>query len=193
MPREAGELIDWKDERGFGFIRRPEGGPDLFVHIKSIEKTNLRPKAGDVVFFKVAPGKDGRPVAVDVKIEGARPLVRTAPRIWTAMVLTVLLCTAIIMHRLPYWAALIYLIAGTGSYFYYLADKLAANRKGWRTPERKLHLIDLTFGIIGGLIAQHIYHHKIWKTQFVVITGVIAAIHALVLGLAFVGVFEGLT
>ena len=154
MPREYGELIDWKDGRGFGFIRRPAGGPDLFVHIKSIQKTNLRPKAGDQVFFNIAPGKDGRPVAVDVRIEGARPLTRSAPRIWTALVLTVLLSTAIIMNRLPYWVALIYLIAGTGSYFYYLADKLAANRKGWRTPERKLHLIDLAFGIIGGLIAR---------------------------------------
>lgn len=193
MPREAGELINWKDDRGFGFIRQPDGGADLFVHIKSIQKTNMRPKTGDHVFYSIGPGKDGRPVAINVKILGARALTRSAPRIWTALVLTVLLGTAIVMHRLPYWVALIYLIAGTGSYFYYLADKLAANRKGWRTPERKLHLIDLTFGIIGGLIAQHVYHHKIWKTQFVVITGVIAAIHALILGLAFVGVFEGLT
>lgn len=190
MTRETGELIDWKDDRGFGFIRRPEGAGDLFVHIKSIQRTIARPKLGDLLSYSIGAGKDGRPVAVDVAVLGARRVVQRAPRVWAALILVALIVSGTLMGRLPIWVSFLYVIAGIGSFFYYGADKVAANRKGWRTPERKLHLVDLCFGVIGGLIGQHVFHHKIWKSHFVYITGLIAALHALTLGLIMTGVFE---
>lgn len=190
MARETGELIDWKDDRGFGFIRRPENAGDLFVHIKSIRATSQRPKLGDRLTYAIGPGKDGRPVAVDVSILGARKPVEQAPRVYAAVILIALLTTGIVLGRLPVWVSLLYGLAGVGSFLYYGADKVAANRKGWRTPERKLHIVDAAFGVIGGLLGQHVFHHKIWKSRFVIITSIIAAAHALVLGLIVVGVFE---
>jgi uncharacterized membrane protein YsdA (DUF1294 family) len=81
------------------------------------------------------------------------------------------------------------LIAGVASFLFYQADKRAAARREWREPERRLHLLDLTFGIIGGLLAQHVLRHKTYKPGFVMVTGLITALHVLTLGLIMFGVY----
>jgi cold shock CspA family protein len=35
--RKTGTITRWNIERGFGFIRRDDGRPDLFVHINQVE------------------------------------------------------------------------------------------------------------------------------------------------------------
>jgi len=35
--RETGSVKRWTEERGFGFIRRANGGPDLFCHVRSLK------------------------------------------------------------------------------------------------------------------------------------------------------------
>jgi uncharacterized membrane protein YsdA (DUF1294 family) len=57
------------------------------------------------------------------------------------------------------------------------------------STERRLHLADLTFGIVGGLLAQHVLRHKTYKPGFVTITALITALHVLTLGLIMFGVF----
>lgn len=84
---------------------------------------------------------------------------------------------------------LLYLIAGIASFVFYQADKRAAERREWREPERRLHLLDLTFGIIGGLLAQHVLRHKTYKPGFVTVTALITALHVLTLGLIMFGVY----
>lgn len=34
--RQIGSIKRWSNERGFGFIRRTSGGPDLFCHVRSL-------------------------------------------------------------------------------------------------------------------------------------------------------------
>jgi cold shock CspA family protein len=34
--RQTGSVKRWNSERGFGFIRRSDGGPDLFCHVRSV-------------------------------------------------------------------------------------------------------------------------------------------------------------
>jgi uncharacterized membrane protein YsdA (DUF1294 family)/cold shock CspA family protein len=204
VARETGELTKWFDDRGFGFIRRDSGG-ELYVHIKDIERTGQRPAAGDRVSFATAPGKNGRPSAVRVQIvviapapapeapprqtRPAPPPILLAPRIWAAATLLALLAADIIMRILPVLVAALYLIAGACSFYLYRLDKHAAGRNYFRTPERKLHLLDLTFGIIGGLLAQHYFRHKTFKSGFVMTTALITALHVLVLGFIFSDVF----
>ena len=60
MTRERGKLEDWLDQRGFGFIRRPDGSK-LYVHMKSIGKSTERPKIGDNLEYTVSPGKMAAP------------------------------------------------------------------------------------------------------------------------------------
>jgi cold shock CspA family protein len=35
--REIGSVKRWTNDRGFGFIRRANGGPDLFCHVRSLK------------------------------------------------------------------------------------------------------------------------------------------------------------
>ncbi|MBI1360728.1 MAG: DUF1294 domain-containing protein [Alphaproteobacteria bacterium] len=205
MDRETGELVDWKDDRGFGFIRRPDGLNTIFVHIRSIRRGAERPKIGDRMAYGIGEGKGGRPVATDVEIladapKAAAPAekkllgrpVRPAPllsaRVWAAAILLALLAANIIFGLLPAWTLALYLIAGAGSFWFYRDDKQAANARRSRTPERKLHILDLCFGIIGGLLAQHLFRHKTYKPGYVFVTGLITALHILVLGLILLGV-----
>ena len=46
-----------------------------------------------------------------------------------------------------------------------------------------------TFGIIGGLLAQHVLRHKTYKPGFVTVTALITALHVLTLGLIMFGVY----
>ena len=212
MARETGILVDWHDARGFGFIQRPAGGK-IYVHMKSIGKSVERPKAGDTLSYEIDAGSAGRPVAINVHNHGspkataapkqaapksvqtpkrARPepgLLNISTRVAAAAVLLVLLANDIMLGRFPPWVGLLYLIAGIASFVFYQADKRAAVRREWREPERRLHLLDLTFGIIGGLLAQHVLRHKTYKPGFVTVTALITALHVLMLGLIMFGVY----
>lgn len=217
MARERGTLADWHDARGFGFIQRP-GGEKLYVHMKSIGKSVDRPQSGDILSYDIGAGSGGRPVALNVINHGAPPkpkpasathvaspapsrvrtkqsdraepgLMNISIRVAAAAIILVLLANNIMLQRLPVWVALLYAIAGVISFLFYRADKRAAERRQWREPERRLHLIDLTFGIIGGLLAQHVLRHKTYKTGFVTVTALITALHVLTLGLIMFGVY----
>jgi uncharacterized membrane protein YsdA (DUF1294 family) len=48
----------------------------------------------------------------------------------------------------------------------YDMDKRAARAEGQRTPEVRLHLLDLACGWPGGLLAQHLFRHKNRKSSF---------------------------
>ena len=212
MARETGILVDWHDARGFGFIQRPAGGK-IYVHMKSIGKSIERPKTGDTLSYEIDEGSAGRPVAINVHNHGS-PKAKAAPkqtapnaqqapartrpepgllsistRVAAAAVLLVLLANDIMLERLPVWVGVLYLIAGIASFLFYQADKRAAERREWREPERRLHLLDLTFGIIGGLLAQHVLRHKTYKPGFVTVTALITALHVLMLGLIMFGVY----
>lgn len=213
MTRETGILVDWHDARGFGFIQRP-GGDKIYVHMKSIGKSVERPKAGDSLSYEVSAGSGGRSVAINVQNHGApkprsertprpapaaaqaraaprreRGLISISTRVAAAAVILVLLANNIMLERFPVWVGLLYLIAGVASFLFYQADKRAAARREWREPERRLHLLDLTFGIVGGLLAQHVLRHKTYKPGFVVVTALITALHVMTLGLIMFGVY----
>lgn len=69
-----GKLKQWNDERGFGFIQPdPEadpGGQDVFLHISALKTPGRRPKAEDILFYRLGQGRDGRPCAVEASIQG---------------------------------------------------------------------------------------------------------------------------
>jgi uncharacterized membrane protein YsdA (DUF1294 family)/cold shock CspA family protein len=204
VTRETGVLVDWRDKRGFGFIRRPDGDK-IYVHMKSIGKSVDRPSPGDKLEYTVDRDDAGRLVAVEVSFVHQAPttpppllsaqshaphtVMGVATRVFGAAVILALLSANIFTNQLPVWVAALYLIAGAGSFILYRADKLAAVGRGWRKPELRLQLLDLTFGIVGGLFAQHVFRHKTYKPEFVTVTALIAALHILVLGLILFGVY----
>jgi len=233
VARENGILEDWHDARGFGFIRRPGAAGKLYVHMKSIGKSNERPKPGDRLTYEVGEGANGRPAALKARIIEP-PTVRTANapagsapkgatqiaqpsathdasaalapaekprreprpgmlhismRTAAAATIIVLVGNNVMLSHIPAWVGLLYIIGSIVTFLFYQADKRAAEKREWRAPERRLHLADLTFGIVGGLLAQHVLRHKTYKPGFVTITALITALHVLTLGLIMFGVY----
>ncbi|RYE08534.1 MAG: DUF1294 domain-containing protein [Hyphomicrobiales bacterium] len=198
--RETGELVEWNDERGFGFVR-PATGDKLFVHIKAFGPVQRRPAIGDRLVFSRGPGRDGRPAVIAAKIAGLPPRPSTGPpteRIEGAQRSRMLriaaaagLLAALLFVRstgvLPGWALWVYLAMSIASALAYWNDKRAANAGGWRVSERQLHTLDLAFGIIGGLLAQAALRHKTAKPNFALITWAIAVLHLIGLGLVWAG------
>ena len=65
-----GQLVKWNDDRGFGFIKPTDGKEEIFLHISEIRTTGRRPKIGDVVFYALGSGKNGKTCAVSASIQG---------------------------------------------------------------------------------------------------------------------------
>ena len=80
-----------------------------------------------------------------------------------------LLASLVAMGLAPVVLVGLYALLSVLLFFTYGADKSAARRRRWRTPEMTLHLMALLGGWPGGLIAQNFYRHKTkkWSFQFV--------------------------
>ncbi|MDD9724357.1 cold-shock protein [Roseovarius sp. SK2] len=54
--------------KGYGFIAPQEGGNDVFVHISQVEQSGMTGLADDQkVEYELQDGRDGRPMAVNLK------------------------------------------------------------------------------------------------------------------------------
>jgi CspA family cold shock protein len=54
--------VNWFDsKKGFGFLSRDDGGPDVFVHVSAVERAGLDTlREGQRIEFELATGPDGR-------------------------------------------------------------------------------------------------------------------------------------
>jgi CspA family cold shock protein len=69
----TGTLKMWNADRGFGFIKDDSGGPDIFMHITTLESAGIDAeniKKGDRLTFDVESGRVGRPKASNVRRSG---------------------------------------------------------------------------------------------------------------------------
>ena len=79
-----------------------------------------------------------------------------------------------------HWLLLAYLLASVLAFAAYLYDKRRALRNGWRTPEARLHLLELLGGWPGALIAQQLLRHKTRKLSFQLVFWLIVMLHQVV-------------
>ncbi len=65
----ASGTVKWfNNKKGFGFIVPDQGGQDVFVHISAVEKSGLKGlNEGQKVNYDLAPDREGRMTAVDLK------------------------------------------------------------------------------------------------------------------------------
>ena len=78
--RVGGVVVTWNDDRGFGFVRPDDGGPDAFLHFTAAPRGTTRPYEGQRLTFEVEQDEKGRPRAVHAEPvlvgERAEPPVR---------------------------------------------------------------------------------------------------------------------
>ena len=69
----TGTLKMWNAERGFGFIKDDSGGPDIFLHVSTVQSAGVDPddlRIGELLTFDVEAGRDGRTKASNVRRRG---------------------------------------------------------------------------------------------------------------------------
>ena len=66
-----GTVKAWFDERGFGWITRDDGAPDIFLHVSDVAG-DFEPTRDDRVAFAVGTDRKGRPTAVEAVILEAK-------------------------------------------------------------------------------------------------------------------------
>lgn len=191
--RFKGTLVDWKDDRGFGFIEPADGGSRIFCHLNAFEVRVRRPMPGDKVTYEVGQDTQGRMSAVRVRpvgLEDARyqsnigsrrhpgsahsaspAASASAPQSLAAACIGISIFMAtvvwlVVAGRVPYFVPVIYLAMSGITMLTYAFDKSAAMNDRRRTPEQTLHLLELLGGWPGGLLAQHLFRHKSRKLSF---------------------------
>lgn len=75
-----GQLMAWKDDRGFGFIKPDDGSPDVFLHITAFKDVNRRPQVGDVISYQLAVGENGKVRACNAFIKEATSQSQPLPK-----------------------------------------------------------------------------------------------------------------
>lgn len=72
--RLQGKIIEWNDERGFGFIIQNGASERTFLHVSALRKTKGRPLLGRLVTYEIRRDDKGRLQAVAAELVGSNPL-----------------------------------------------------------------------------------------------------------------------
>ena len=172
--RYQGQISEWDDKRGFGFVRPRDGAGRVFVHISAFPPGSRRPSLEDMVRYGLAHDDRGRPRATNVTYISGHTLAREWRRPSKGMIhasviaatFLALVAAAVIVGSL-HWAVLVlYVLASVVTYSAYANDKYAAQTGRWRTKEGTLLLLGLAGGWPGGLMAQYRFRHKTKKISF---------------------------
>lgn len=184
--RQQGVLVEWNDERGFGFIRPSSGGSQVFAHVSAFPR-GRRPVSGSEVTYVEVRDERNRARASEVRYRAGVPATRArssqvryrsavpasrarAEGVTSALAAVTLffalLVVLVALERVPALVLAGYGLLSAVAFVMYGADKSAAVRGEWRTPESALHAIDLVGGWPGGLVARRAFRHKTTKQPF---------------------------
>lgn len=173
-PRSRGRLVNWNDERGFGFISPSEGGADVFVHASAFVKEGRHIEIGLDYEFDIETGKDGRPKAkriTTIAVEKPAPsllsaVLRRGPRFLVIPAFLFIAVAIATVQPIPASWLIVYGVASIACFVGYGLDKRAANRKEWRVSETILLLVGLAGGWPGAIVGQEVFRHKTQKVAF---------------------------
>lgn len=194
-----GQLVTWKDNRGFGFIQPSDGDKQVFLHITALKDTSRRPQVGDVIYYQLTVDQDGKARASNASIQGVLPKQSphstsltnqagaiSSPRTWSTKstlgtLLLALLPSVGAVHFALTTANIIplilYPVMSVVTFCLYASDKSRAQQKQWRVAENTLHFCELMGGWLGGFVAQQKFRHKTRKTSYQVVFWLISSAH----------------
>ncbi|NKG35169.1 DUF1294 domain-containing protein [Acinetobacter junii] len=178
--RDQGRLVEWFDDKGYGFIQPNDKHKDrVFLHIKDFARTGPRPLVGCALEYLVILDERGRYRAQQVSYLKAAQVFEHKPKPsdakpakrWTAMqiaivIYTVFMVIASFSKLLPPYTLLFVSLMNVLSYWLYAQDKEAAQLGNRRIPEQTLHIVDSLGGWCAGWLAQQKLRHKTQKQPF---------------------------
>ncbi len=71
--RLQGRVIEWNDERGFGFIVQNGTSERTFLHVSAFRKSQCRPVVGSLVTYEIRRDDKGRLQAAAAELTGGKP------------------------------------------------------------------------------------------------------------------------
>lgn len=182
MARFQGRLIEWHDEKGYGFIQgiTDERQNKVFLHIKSFQRSGPRPIEGCVLEYELGLDERSRPQALQVSYVKANQVnkksiknnVRTSIKkpfhpIYILMaVYWVTLLVASAFSATPGFFLLVLSLVNAYTYWIYAKDKKAAQNNQQRIPEQHLLTMSLMGGWTAAWFAQQNLRHKTQKQPF---------------------------
>ncbi|MES2625676.1 MAG: cold shock and DUF1294 domain-containing protein [Pseudomonadota bacterium] len=171
--RYVGQITEWNDDRGFGFVTPNGGGDRAFVHIKAFERASGRPAAGMRISYELIKDDKGRFNAKDVRLTTKPKTEATTRRAWPRKTLSASFLTLLVLGwifgQVPTIVALAYAAMSVLALLLYGVDKYASMNNRWRTQESTLHMVGLAGGWPGALFAQDLFRHKSKKAEFQVV------------------------
>jgi uncharacterized membrane protein YsdA (DUF1294 family)/cold shock CspA family protein len=176
--RYQGKLVEWDDDKGFGFVLPNAGGRKIFVHFNEFASRKRHPEVGDLLTFEVGLDANKRSCAVKIApviapLERAQAASQREGREdaskfshWLAFAWLTYLLVLVALNKLPWKFVVAWIALNALTYMVYAADKSSAKRGRWRTPEARLHLLALAGGWPAAAIAQQRLRHKSSKGEF---------------------------
>tara|TARA_R110001583_G_scaffold19176_1_gene75367 strand:- start:5419 stop:6123 length:705 start_codon:yes stop_codon:yes gene_type:complete len=178
-----GKIINWNDDKGFGFVEPNGGGVHAFVHIKAFNPHSRRPENGDVIIYEQIKENNNRFKASNIRFASdynkvnIRNTTRNSQQNSTSKnnalgsMLAVCFCIGLIVsifhYKVPVFVGFAYVVISLVTILVYAKDKYAAQKNYWRTPEATLHSLSLIGGWPGALFAQKVLRHKTSKSEFI--------------------------
>ena len=182
MARFQGRLIEWHDEKGYGFIQgiTDERHTKVFLHIKSFKRSGPRPIEGCVLEYELGLDERSRPQALQVSYAKATQVNKKSGKsnpttaqkipfhpIYILMaVYWVTLLVASAFSAIPSFFLLMLSLVNAYTYWIYAKDKKAAQNNEQRVPEQHLLTMSLVGGWTAAWFAQQNLRHKTQKQPF---------------------------
>lgn len=167
-PLRTSQLIEWHNDRGFGFIADEEGDGRIFLHIRELANGHSPPCPGDSIAFVMGTDPKGRVQAV--KATNLSSTSKLSSASWFALLLLMILPVAAFFKiSFPighFWVAIFAVVVSSVTYFFYSRDKRMAVIGGFRISEIRLHVLELIGGWPGAFIAQRRFRHKCSKRAY---------------------------
>lgn len=166
--RQQGKIVSWNEKKGFGFVKPTNGGKEVFIHIKEFD---WKPEIGQTISFSMGTDNHGR-VCGKIAIPSGSYLTseKSHPTAVFSYLLAFLSLASIAVFvsftNNHYLISVAYVFMSLITFFFYWLDKSAAKKGSWRTPENTLHLLAISGGWPGALIAQQKLRHKTRKQPF---------------------------
>lgn len=157
MFRRKGTIVEWNDDRGFGYIAPAKGGERVFCHVRSFRNLVQRPARGQVFTYHLAKDMGGRRRArliqpLDASLRSPDPSVPAEPARGSSRIAACLggLGLMLALTALVYFGRLPWLVFP----WYFGASLVTFAAFGWDQAGAWLNALTLAGGWPGGWLAM---------------------------------------